>query len=163
MPTLRDAARPSRPSGQAPSNVARTDAGLAAELRTSVMRLRRRLANERDPGNELSIPTMAVLGSLLRHGDMTIGELASLERIQPPSMTRKISLLEEGGYVERRAHETDGRVVVVALTDQGRERVLLDRRRRDVWLTRQLRDLTPAEREVLRAAAPILQRLAEQD
>ena len=55
--------------------VARTDAGLASELRTSVMRLRRRLANERDPGNDLSIPTMAVLGSLLRHGDMTIGAI----------------------------------------------------------------------------------------
>src|SRR3954468_22065909 len=92
--------------------VARTDAGLASELRTSVMRLRRRLASERDPANDLSIATMAVLGSLLRHGDMTVGELASLERVQPPSMTRKVTLLEEGGDVARRAHETDGRVVV---------------------------------------------------
>jgi len=51
----------------------------------------------------------------------------------------------------------------VALTDRGRERVLLDRRRRDEWLARQLRDLTPQEREVLRAAAPILQSLSERD
>ena len=43
--------------------VARTDAGLASELRMSVMRLRRRLANERDPDNELSIAAMAVLGA----------------------------------------------------------------------------------------------------
>ena len=28
-------------------------------------------------------------------------------------MTRKVTFLEEGGYVARRAHETDGRVVVV--------------------------------------------------
>ena len=144
-------------------NVARTDAGLASELRVSVMRLRRRLANERDPDNDLSIPTMAVLGSLLRHGDLTVGELAGLERVQPPSMTRKVNSLEGGGYLARRAHETDGRVVVVSLTDRGRTTVLADRRRRDEWLARQLRDLTAGERDVLRAAAPILQRLSECD
>ena len=143
--------------------VARTDAGLASELRMSVMRLRRRLANERDPGNELSIGIMAVLGLLFRHGDLTVGELAALERVQPPSMTRKVKSLEEGGYVTRRPHETDGRVVVVTLTEQGRATLLADRRRRDEWLARQLRDLTPDERDALRAAAPILQRLAERD
>jgi DNA-binding MarR family transcriptional regulator len=144
-------------------NVARTDAGLASELRVSVMRLRRRLANERDPSNDLSIAIMAVLGSLYRHGDLTVGELAGLERVQPPTMTRKVTMLEEGGYVSRRAHETDGRVVVVSLTELGRGRVLADRKRRDEWLARQLRDLTPQERDVLRTAAPILQRLSERD
>jgi DNA-binding MarR family transcriptional regulator len=143
--------------------VARTDAGLASELRLSVMRLRRRLAGERDPGNELSIATMAVLGSLMRHGEMTIGELAAFERVQPPSMTRKINSLEDGGYVVRRAHRTDGRAVVVTLTERGRDTVLADRRRRDEWLARQLRDLTLDEREVLRAAVPIIQRLSERD
>jgi DNA-binding MarR family transcriptional regulator len=143
--------------------VARTDAGLASELRMSVMRLRRRLASERDPANELSIPVMAVLGALFRYGELTVGELAGLERVQPPTMTRKVTYLDEGGYVARRPHETDGRVVVVTLTDLGRDRVVADRRRRDEWLARQLRDLTPAEREVLRAAAPILKRLSEKD
>ena len=47
-------------------HVARTDAGLAAELRLSVMRLRRRLAIERHPDNELSLGAMAVLGCLFR-------------------------------------------------------------------------------------------------
>jgi DNA-binding MarR family transcriptional regulator len=143
--------------------VARTDAGLASELRTSVMRLRRRLANERDPANELSIATMAVLGSLFRNGDLTVGELAGLERVQPPTMTRKINGLEEAGYVARSAHATDGRVVVVSLTELGHARVVADRKRRDEWLSRQLRDLSPEEREVLRAAAPILKRLSERD
>jgi len=53
--------------------------------------------------------------------------------------------------------------VVVSLTELGRARVLADRRRRHEWLSRQLRDLSPEEREVLRAAAPILQRLSEKD
>lgn len=143
--------------------VARTDTGLAAELRQSVMRLRRRLANEREPGNDLSIGSMGVLASLFRHGDLTIGELAGLERVQPPSMTRHINALEADGHVERRAHATDGRAVVVHLTDQGRARVLADRKLRDEWLARQLRELTAEERAVLREAAPLLQRLAEED
>jgi DNA-binding MarR family transcriptional regulator len=142
---------------------ARTDAGLASVLRLSVMRLRRRLASERDPENSLSISLMAVLGALFRHGELTVGELAGFERVQPPTMTRKITHLEGGGYVTRRAHESDGRVVVVTLTDQGRATVLADRTRRDEWLARQLRELTREEREVLRAAAPIIQRLSERD
>src|SRR6476659_578222 len=82
--------------------VARTDAGLASELRLAVMRLRRRLANERHPDNELSLNQMAVLGALYRAGDLTIGELASHERVQPPSMTRTVNCLEGDGYVARR-------------------------------------------------------------
>jgi DNA-binding MarR family transcriptional regulator len=143
--------------------VARTGTGLASELRLSVMRLRRRLANEREPQNELSIASMCVLGSLHRRGDLTVGELAALERVQPPSMTRHVNALEADGFVEKHPHETDGRVVVVQITERGRERLLADRRRRDEWLARQLRELTPEERGVLRAAAPLLQRLAEQD
>lgn len=143
-----------------PQKSARTDAGLASGLRVSVMRLRRRLASEVDPGNPLSIATMAVLGSLFRYGDLTVGELSALERVQPPSMTRMVKSLEEGGYVARRGHATDGRVVVVSLTDQGRDTLLADRRRRDEWLARQLRDLTTEERAVLRQAVPILERLA---
>ena len=139
---------------------ARTDAGLASQLRLSVMRLRRRLANERHPDNELSLNAMAVLGSLLRHGELTVGELAGHERVQPPSMTRTITCLEEAGLVVRRRHDTDGRQVVVALTDAGKGTVLADRRRRDAWLAQRLRDLTPHERAVLREAAPILERLS---
>src|SRR3954452_2937167 len=104
--------------------VARTDAGLASELRLSVMRLRRRLSNERHSDNPLSMGAMAVLGCLYRNGDLTVGELATCERIQPPSMTRIVNALEDGGYVARRAHETDGRQVVVALSEQGRTTLL---------------------------------------
>jgi DNA-binding MarR family transcriptional regulator len=138
----------------------RTDAGLASQLRLSVMRLRRRLAVERHPANELSLGAMAVLGSLHRHGELTVGELATLERVQPPSMTRTVKCLEGDGLLARRPHETDGRQVVVSLTDSGRATVLADRRRRDAWLARRLAELTPHERSVLREAAPILERLS---
>ncbi|HEU5035835.1 MAG TPA: MarR family transcriptional regulator [Nocardioides sp.] len=144
--------------------VVRTDAGLASELRLSVMRLRRRLAGERHPDNELSLNQMAVLGCLYRHGGgLTIGELAAAERVQPPSMTRTVNCLEESGDVVRRPHETDGRQVVVELSDTGRARLLADRDRRDAWLSQRLRELTPDERAILRKAAPILENLAHQD
>jgi len=140
--------------------VARTNPGLASELRLSVMRLRRRLAAERHPDNELSLTAMAVLGALFRHGDLTVGELATRERVQPPSMTRTINCLVEGGYAERLAHESDGRVVLVHLTDEGRTTLLADRDRRDAWLAMQLTALTAEERAVLREAAPILEKLS---
>ncbi len=146
-----------------PESVARTDAGLAAELRLGVMRLRRRLANERHPDNDLSLGQMAVLGLLLRRGDLTIGELARLERVQPPSMTRTVKCLEGSGSVVRSAHVSDGRVVVVTLTDHGREVVLADRSRRDAWLAVQLTHLSADERAALRRAAPILDRLSQAD
>ncbi len=144
--------------------VVRTDAGLAAELRLSVMRLRRRLANERHPDNELSLNQMAVLGCLFRNGGaLTVGELASAERVQPPSMTRSVNCLERSGDVVRRPHETDGRQVVVQLSDQGRARVLADRDRRDAWLNQRLKELSPEQRATLRKAAPILEDLAQKD
>ena len=141
----------------------RSDAALASELRAAVMRLRRRLAAERDPANELSLGQMTVLALLLRLGDQSVGELARAERVQPPSMTRTVNCLEQGGYVVRRAHESDGRQVVVSVTEAGRTAVLADRRRRDVWLAQRLRRLGPDERAALRAAAPVLAALAQAD
>jgi DNA-binding MarR family transcriptional regulator len=76
-------------------------------------------------------------------------------------MTRTVNCLEDGGYVARRPHDTDGRQVLVALSDSGKKTLLADRARRDAWLSMKLRDLTPADRAVLRAAAPILERLAQ--
>jgi DNA-binding MarR family transcriptional regulator len=145
------------------TSAARTDAGLAAELRLSVMRLRRRLANERHPDNELSLGAMSVLGCLYRNGELSVGELAAQERVQPPSMTRTVNCLEDGDYVARKRHATDGRQVVVVLTDLGRQTLLADRDRRDAWLNLKLKDLTADERAVLRKAAPILERLAQKD
>ena len=141
--------------------IARTDSGLASALRISVMRLGRRLRSERDPENELlPVGQLSVLGVLFRNGECAVGELAALERVQPPSMTRTVNCLVDGGYVVRHKSVTDGRQVVVTLSEQGKEILASDRRRRDVWLAQRLRELTPEERSVLRQAAPIIERLA---
>lgn len=138
----------------------RTDAGLASELRLAVMRLRRRLATERHPDNDLSLGAMAVLAGLCRRGEMTLGALADFERVQPPSMTRTVNCLEKGGYVARRPSDTDRRQVLIAVTDLGRATVAADRERRDAWLAQRLGDLSADERAVLRAAVPVFERIA---
>ena len=140
--------------------VTRTDAGLASQLRVSLMRLARRLRNERDPQNSLGVGAISVLGVLLREGESTIGQLAAHERVQPPSMTRTVSWLVDAGYAVRRPSETDGRSTLVAISELGRETLLADRRRREAWLARQLKDLTPEERDLLRQVAPLIDRLA---
>ena len=142
----------------------RSDAGLATALRISVSRLARRLRAERlakglEPG--LSDTQLAALAALERHTAMTPGELAEHEKVQPPSMTRVITALEERGLVAREAHATDRRQVVLTVTEQGREVVQQFRRLREAWLARRLRELTPEERQTLRAAAPILEKLSQ--
>ena len=141
-------------------SVTRTDAGLASQLRVSVMRLARRLRNERDPENPLGVGAISVLGVLLRHGESTVGQLAAHERVQPPSMTRTVNCLVDDGYAVRRPSETDGRSTLVEISDKGRQILLADRRRRDAWLARQLKDLPPDERDLLRQVAPLIERLA---
>jgi DNA-binding MarR family transcriptional regulator len=138
----------------------RTDTGLASQLRVSVVRFARRLRSEREPSNELSVGAISVLGVLIREGELTIGQLAAHERVQPPSMTRTLNALAEDGYVVRRTSEADGQVTLIDLAAKGRETLLADRRRRDAWLAQQLRTLTADERDLLRRVAPLIERLA---
>jgi DNA-binding MarR family transcriptional regulator len=142
----------------------RSDAGLASVLRISVSRLARRLRAERltkglEPG--LSDTQLAALAALERHSEMTPGELADHEKVQPPSMTRVITVLEELGLVMRAPHATDRRQVVLTVTEHGREVVQQSRKLREAWLAKRLHELTPQERATLRAAAPILEKLSQ--
>jgi DNA-binding MarR family transcriptional regulator len=142
----------------------KSDAGLASALRMSVSRLARRLRAERySKGLEpdLSDTQLAALAALERHGQMTPGELAEHEKVQPPSMTRVVAVLEERGLVMRAPHATDRRQVVLTATESGRAVVQQSRRLREAWLAKRLHELTPEERATLRAAAPILEKLSQ--
>jgi DNA-binding MarR family transcriptional regulator len=140
--------------------MSRTNAGLASALRVSVMRLSRRLRNEREAADDLSVNQIAVLFTLGRSGPLTIGDLAAEEKVQPPSMTRTVNSLLERGFVKRDAHEKDRRVVVISLTSEGNSVIEESRRRKEVWLAQRLVELTPAQRQILRDAAPILEMLS---
>jgi DNA-binding MarR family transcriptional regulator len=137
----------------------RADADLASSLRISVMRLARRLRLEKS-SDDLSLNQLATLGTLHRCGGLTVGELAGIEKVKPPSMTRTVNSLAEAGLVTRQAHPTDGRQVVVGLTPAAHRVLEEDRRRRDAWLAKRLADLTADERALLRDVAPLLDRLA---
>ena len=142
-----------------------TDAGLATAMRISISRLARRLRVERLGlgGTEtvLSDIQLAALAALERHASMTPGELAEHEKVQPPSMTRVIAVLEERGLVRRAPHATDRRQVVLTVTPEGRDVVQRVRRRREAWLAQRLQELSPEERQVLRDAAPILEKISQ--
>ena len=137
-----------------------TTAELSSTLRIGVMRLARRLRNER-ADYSLSLNQLAVLATLDRHGPLTPRELAAHEKVQPPSMTRILAVLEQRGLVSRTPHPSDGRQVLMANTGEAVALLREDRRRRDVWLSRRLAELTAAERATLRDAARILDRIAQ--
>ena len=135
------------------------DEGLTSALRVGVMRLARRIRLERS-SEDLSLNQLAVLGTLLRSGELALGELAAIERVKPPSITRTVNCLVDAGLVTRRPHATDGRQVMVDLTEQARRVLDEDRRRRDLWLAQRLDELGPEDRELLRRVAPLLDVLA---
>jgi DNA-binding MarR family transcriptional regulator len=134
-------------------------AALAHDLRLAVMRLSRRLRNQR-VNTAVTLTHLAALSTLKRHGAMSPGELAGHERVQPPSMTRVVVALEGMGLVTRTPHPTDGRQVVIELTPSAEDLLAAEARAREAWLTGQLQDLSAEERAVLREAATIMDKLA---
>jgi DNA-binding MarR family transcriptional regulator len=134
------------------------DAGSA--LRLAVLRLSRRLRQESSGDSDVTPSQMSALTVLDRDGEMTLGELASIERIAPPSMTRIAARLEEKGYLERRADDADRRVARVVISSTGRALLGERRQRGDAFVTARLAGLSEEERSVLTAAVPILEKLA---
>src|SRR5436190_4091681 len=120
------------------------DAAAVSALRGAVMRLSRRLKNQR-VDESLSPTEMSVLGTLARCGPATPGELARKEHVQPPSMTRVIAMLEEKGLVRREPHPDDRRQVVVTSTERAETMLAESRRKRDAWLAERAAGLTAAE------------------
>jgi DNA-binding MarR family transcriptional regulator len=136
-----------------------TDTALASTLRLSVMRLARRMRAQRAE-TSLTLSQLAALATLDRHGALTPGELAAHEKVQPPSMTRLLSVLEDKALVTRAPHPTDGRQALMTISPDGLALLREDRRRRDAWLAQRMRALDSDEIEVLRRAAGILDKLA---
>jgi DNA-binding MarR family transcriptional regulator len=134
---------------------------IAAELRIAVTRTARRLRQE--TGLDLTGTQIAALAGLDVHGPQTPSELAARERIQRPTATRMIARLEERGLVVRTRDPEDGRVSVIALTDEGRRIVHEQRHRKTAFFARRLQELQPAERELLEHAARLLERMLDEE
>ena len=136
----------------------KTDTTLtASELRVVLGQLVRRLRAE----HRFPLLRGAVLGRLDREGPLSIGDLATAERVRPQSMAQTIAELEEGGLVRRRPDPEDRRRVLVEPTEQGLAALEEDRRNRVGWLVAAIERLPAEDQDVLARATGILRRLAE--
>jgi DNA-binding MarR family transcriptional regulator len=134
---------------------------VAGALRVSIGLLLRRMRQTRTDG-ELTLPESSALTRLDRGGPATASALAKLEQISPQSIGATLGALEAKGLIERRPDPGDGRRAVLSVTDAG-SRLLRDKRNaRTEQLARALSaGFTPAEIQLLAAASPLLERLAE--
>lgn len=130
------------------------------ELRVAVARLGRRMRLERADA-DVSDSQLSVVFQLWKEGPQTLGSLAELDRVTPPSMNRTVGSLAELGFVTRTSSPDDGRKVVIELTRSGADLASETKRRRVAWFSKAIADLPEAERAALDAATPILQRLAD--
>lgn len=138
-----------------------SDPELAHTVRIAVARLSRRLRGHAGDLS-LTLSQISALATLDRSGPLTPGALAELERVQPPSMTRLLGGLAERGLINAGPHPHDGRQKLVEVTDQAHRMLVADRAQREAWLVRQMTTLTEAELAALRAAAPVLDKLARE-
>ena len=112
-------------------------AQLAPQLRDAITRLNRRVRQAR-PVGDLTVTQLSALTSLRLAGALTPRELADVERVQPPTMTKIVAKLEERGLVQRTPHPTDGRQVILAATEGGQAVLDQFERARDEWLAHRL-------------------------
>jgi DNA-binding MarR family transcriptional regulator len=132
----------------------------AATLLRGMLALGRRLRAERPPGS-LSLSGLGILGALNRIGPLVATRLAAEERLQPQSLTRLLGYLEKDRLIRRMRSRDDRREITITITARGRRVLLEDMAVRRAWLEKALAAaLEPAERGVLRAAAPVMLKLA---
>jgi DNA-binding MarR family transcriptional regulator len=134
----------------------------AAQLRMAIVRTARRLRQEAATETSGLTPTsVAALATIERHGPLTPSEVAGIERVKRPTMTRTLGCLEREGLVDRTPDPADGRSSLVAINAAGRERLRRLRGRKNAYLARRMRELSDGEIETLERAAGILDRMRE--
>ena len=136
----------------------------AAHLRTAIVRTARRLRQEAAAESSGLTPTsVAALATIERHGPMTPSEIAAIERVKRPTITRTLGCLEREGLIDRAADPQDGRSALVSVNGAGRERLRRQRGRKNAYRARRMKDLSAEEVETLERAAAILERMREGD
>ncbi|HYI18124.1 MAG TPA: MarR family transcriptional regulator [Solirubrobacteraceae bacterium] len=136
-----------------------SDTELASSLRLALARTARRLRQE--AGTGLSPSLTAALATVERCGPLTPSELAGLERVARPTVTRVLIRLEEAGLISRTPDPADRRSTLVAITPAGAALLAEARTRKDAFLSERLDGLSPADRATLARAAAILEGLLE--
>ncbi len=142
-----------RPSDQ----LSLTQEDVAGRLRRAVNRLQRRLRQESLGG--LSPAQASALGSVSRHGSPTLGELAAIEQVQPPTITRIVANLTEAGMVTRVADPNDRRSARVRITPAGERALERMRSRKNAFLLRRLDQLSADEQRHAAELVALLEHL----
>lgn len=127
-------------------------------MHSAAIHLLRRVARE-DPKAGTSPARLSALSVLVFAGPQTVTELASMERVKVPTMSRLVSAMEAEGLIRRAQNGADGRSVVLYATAKGKR--VLDRARelRLSLLEELLSEASPSELATVRAAAAIVDRL----
>lgn len=132
---------------------------VAAAVQVSIGLFMRRLRQAPVQG-ELSAAQMSALAQLDRAGSATPGELAKVEQITPQGVGAILAALQTAGLVQRRPDPSDGRRVVMSVTEAGREVLRHKRGARTEQLAAVLSDgFTPDELQTLMAASVLIERL----
>jgi DNA-binding MarR family transcriptional regulator len=133
----------------------------ASRLRVAVGAFKRRV-REASAEGELSIPQLTALSRLARLGPMTTATLARREQISPQAMGATIASLEKLGLVARSADAADGRMSILGLTPEGLAAVHSGRNAVVDRIVAVLEEsFTGEETQMLAAAAPLIERLAD--
>lgn len=131
---------------------------LAARLRLSTTRLARRLRQEAEI--DLTPTMLSAMATINLQGPLTLGALADLEGVAPPTITKVVNKLAGRGLVARTQDPSDGRVCRVACTPEGRALGEESRKRKNAWLAARLGEFDQADRARLAAAIDVLEGLA---
>lgn len=129
---------------------------IAARLRAVIVPLNRML---RQQTAGLTATQSSVLGSVHRHGPVRLTDLAELERLSGPMISKVVAALEEHGLVERVRDPGDGRSFLIGMSAAGDRWLIDSRHSRERWLAEQLARLDDDELAAVAAALPVLGRL----
>lgn len=145
--------------------VRRAPPALALALGIALTRLRARLRSEQaSVTTGLTMSQLSVLGRLEQLGPATASAIAQAEHVRAQSVAETVAVLRRQGLVVGQPDPSDGRKVLLSLTDEGVRLVAAVVHLRDAWLARAIeRHTTQAERDVLAEAAEVLARLAACD
>ena len=133
----------------------------ANRLRVAIGAFKRRVREVSREG-ELTSPQLTALSRLDRLGSMTTAELARREQISPQAMGTTIASLENLGLVTRSADTADARRSILSLTPEGLAAIGSGRNAMVDRITAVLEEsFTGEETEILAAAAPLIERLAD--
>jgi DNA-binding MarR family transcriptional regulator len=134
----------------------------AARLRMAIVRTARRLRQEAaGEASGLTPTSTAALATIDRHGPLTPSELAEIERVKRPTVTRTLGCLDREGLIERTPDPADGRSALVSVNGAGRERLRRLRGRKNAYLARRMKRLSDADVATLERAAEILEGMLE--